>query len=140
MWSRIGVRTAVDVQSFSSFVTRASRQEFSSFLVSWGSSAGEPSAGMRSVLATYDRAAGMGAVNRGRYANPAFDALLMRGMREADNAKREALLQEAMRFAINDQAIIPMRVQRNVWAMLQGFTHTPRTDERTRPQDVRTAN
>jgi peptide/nickel transport system substrate-binding protein len=140
MWSRIGVRTSVDVQPFSNFVTRASRQEFSSFLVSWGSSTGEPSAGMRSVLATYDRTAGMGAVNRGRYASPDFDALLMRGMRELDDAKREALLQEAMRLAIDDQAIIPMHVQRNVWAMRRGVTHTPRTDERTRPQDVRPAN
>ncbi|MGK7864647.1 ABC transporter substrate-binding protein [Falsiroseomonas sp. E2-1-a4] len=140
MWSRVGVRTSVDVQPFSSYVTRASRQEFSSFLVSWGSSTGEPSAGMRSVLATFDRAAGMGAVNRGRYANPQFDALLMRGMRELDDGKREALLQDAIRLAIADQAIIPTHVQRNVWAMRQGFTHTPRTDERTRPQDVRPAN
>ena len=140
MWSRVGVRTSVDVQPFSSYVTRASRQEFSSFLVSWGSSTGEPSAGMRSVLATFDRAAGMGAVNRGRYANPEFDALLMRGMRELDDDKREALLQDAIRLAIADQAIIPTHVQRNVWAMRQGFTHTPRTDERTRPQDVRPAN
>ncbi|MBU8544861.1 MULTISPECIES: ABC transporter substrate-binding protein [Roseomonadaceae] len=139
MWSRIGVRTAVDVQPFSNFVTRASRQEFSSFLVSWGSSTGEPSGGMRSVLASYERTRGMGAVNRGRYANPRFDALLTRGMRELDDAKREAVLQEAMRLAMDDQAIIPMHVQRNVWAMRQGFTHTPRTDERTRPQDVRPA-
>lgn len=140
MWSRIGVRTAVDVQPFSSFVTRASRQEFSSFLVSWGSATGEPSGGLRSVLATFDRARGMGSVNRGRYSNPAFDALLMAGMAEMDDAKRESLLQDAARLAIGDQAIIPIHVQRNVWAMRQGFTHTPRTDERTRPQDVRPAN
>jgi peptide/nickel transport system substrate-binding protein len=140
MWSRVGVRTAVDVQPFSSFVTRASRQEFSSFLVSWGSSTGEPSAGMRSVLATYDRDRGMGSVNRGRYSNPEFDAILIRAMRELDSEKREGLLQDAMRLAIRDQAIIPTHVQRNVWAMRNGFNHTPRTDERTRPQDVRPAN
>src|SRR5690606_18757827 len=88
MWSRVGVRTAVQVQPFASFVTRASRQEFSAFLVSWGSSTGEPSAGMRSVLATYDRALGMGSVNRGRYSNAEFDALLTRAMRELDSDKR----------------------------------------------------
>lgn len=140
MWSRVGVRTAVDVQPFSSFVTRASRQEFSAFLVSWGTSTGEPSAGLRSVLATYDRALGTGAVNRGRYSNPEFDTVLSRGSSELDDTKREALLQDAMRIAIRDQAIIPSHLQRNVWAMRQGFTHTPRTDERTRPQDVRPAN
>lgn len=140
MWSRVGVRTAVDVQPFSSFVTRASRQEFSSFLVSWGSSTGEPSAGMRSVLATYSRELGTGSVNRGRYANPQFDAILTHATRELDSDKREGLLQDAMRLAMRDQAIIPMHVQRNVWAMRNGFNHTPRTDERTRPQDVRPTN
>jgi peptide/nickel transport system substrate-binding protein len=137
MWSRVGVRTAVDVQPFSSFVTRASRQEFSSFLVSWGSSTGEPSAGMRSVLATYSREVGAGSVNRGRYANPQFDAILSQATRELDSDKREGLLQDAMRLAMRDQAIIPMHVQRNVWAMRNGFNHTARTDERSRPQDVR---
>jgi peptide/nickel transport system substrate-binding protein len=140
MWSRVGVRTAVDVQPFSSFVTRASRQEFSSFLVSWGSSTGEPSVGMRSVLATYSREVGAGSVNRGRYANPQFDAILSQAMGELDSHKREGLLQDAMRLAMRDQAIIPMHVQRNVWAMRNGFNHTARTDERSRPQDVRPTN
>ncbi len=45
MWTRIGVRTQVEVAPFATFVARASRQEFSAFLVSWGSSTGEPMAG-----------------------------------------------------------------------------------------------
>ncbi len=137
MWSRVGVRTAVEVQPFSSFVTRASRQEFSAFLVSWGSSTGEPSAGLRSVLGTYDRTLGTGSVNRGRYSNPQFDTMLARATQELDDGRREALLRVATRLAIRDYAIAPTHLQRNVWAMGKGFSHTPRTDERTRPQDVR---
>jgi peptide/nickel transport system substrate-binding protein len=34
---------------------------------------------------------------------------------------------------------MPTHLQRNVWAMRQGFAHTPRIDERTRAQDVRPA-
>jgi peptide/nickel transport system substrate-binding protein len=139
MWTRIGIRTTVDVSPFASFVGRASRQEFSAFLVSWGSSTGEPSAGMRSVLASFDRALGTGSVNRGRYANPAFDAQLGAAVRELNDARREAMLQGAMRLAMADAAIIPLHLQRNVWAMQVGFEHTPRTDERTRPQDARPA-
>lgn len=139
MWTRIGVRTTVDVSPFASFVSRASRQEFSAFLVSWGSSTGEPSAGMRSVLASFDRTLGTGSVNRGRYANPAFDAALGAAVRELDDGRREAALQGAMRLAMQDAAIIPLHLQRNVWAMQMGFEHTPRTDERTRPQDARPA-
>ncbi len=139
MWTRIGVRTQVEVAPFSSFVTRASRQEFSAFLVSWGSSTGEPSSGLRSVIATYDRAQGTGSVNRGRYSNPQFDQTLARAMRTLDDGQREALMQEATRIAINDVGIMPVHLQRNVWAMRQGFRHTPRVDERSRAQDVERA-
>lgn len=137
MWTRIGVRTQVEVAPFATFVARASRQEFSVFLVSWGSSTGEPMAGPRSVAATFDRARGTGAVNRGRYANPAFDAMLERAGQELDDRRRETLLQQATRIVIEDAGIIPTHLQKNVWAMRQGFAHTPRVDERTRAQDVR---
>ncbi len=139
MWTRIGVRTLVEVAPFATFVARASRQEFSAFLVSWGSSTGEPMAGLRSVAATFDRARGTGAVNRGRYSNPAFDAMLERAGQELDDRRRETLLQQATRIVIEDAGIIPTHLQKNVWAMRQGFAHTPRVDERTRAQDVRQA-
>jgi peptide/nickel transport system substrate-binding protein len=140
MWSRAGVRTQVEVSPYASFVQKASRQEFSAFLVSWGSSSGEPSAGLRSVLATFDAAKGMGSVNRFRYSNPKFDEGLIAAMRELDENKREAMLQAVTRLAIGeDVAIAPTHVQKNVWAMRQGFSHEARIDERTRAQDVRPA-
>ena len=136
LWSRIGVRTAVDTAPYSSFITRASKQEFSAFLVSWGTSTGEPSVGMRSVAATYDRSRGLGSVNRGRYSNPKFDEVLLAAMRELDNAKREDLLQEAQRILVADMGIIPIHLQKNVWAMKPGLAHDARVDELTRAQDV----
>lgn len=96
-------------------------------------------AGLRSVAATYDRARGTGAVNRGRYSNPAFDEMLARAGQELDDGRREALLQQATRILVEDVGIISTHLQRNVWAMRQGFAHTPRVDERTRAQDVRQA-
>jgi peptide/nickel transport system substrate-binding protein len=78
-------------------------------------------------------------VNRARYSNPAFDALLERAGRELDDGRREALLQQATRMLVEDVGIISTHLQKNVWAMRQGFAHTPRVDERTRAQDVRPA-
>jgi peptide/nickel transport system substrate-binding protein len=135
MWTRIGIRTQVEVSPYASFITRASRQEFSAFLVSWGSSTGEPMAGLRSVAATYDQARGTGAVNRGRYSNPAFDAALERAGRELDDAQREAMLRDATRLLIDDVGIISTHLQRNIWAMRRDLAHDARVDERTRAQD-----
>lgn len=139
MWTRAGVRTAVDTAPYASFITKASHQEFSAFLVSWGTSTGEPGAGLRSTVATYDPAKGMGSVNRARYSNPTFDRQLIAAMRELDDAKREKMLEEATRTVMDDVGIIPIHLQKNVWAMRRGFTHDTRVDELTRPQDFHPA-
>jgi len=139
MWTRIGVRTEIEAMPFTSFIGRASKQEFSVFYASWGSSTGETSAALRSTLATFDRSKGLGAVNRGRYSNPEFDAKLLAAMAEMDDEKRERMLQDATRFVMADQAILPLMLFKNVWAMRRGLEHTARADELTRPHDVRPA-
>lgn len=139
MWTRIGVRTAVEVSPYTAYIGKATRQEFSAFFGSVGNSTGEPSSSLRLILHTFDRQRGLGAANRSRYSNPAFDAKLQAAMQELDDAKREAMLQDATRMVIADLGLISTHHQRNVWAMQRAFTHEARNDERTRPQDVRPA-
>ena len=130
-WTRIGVRTQT------TFIARAGRQEFSAFLVGWGSSTGEASSPLRSLVATFNREKGFGASNRGRYSNPELDRLLEQALATVDDEKREKLLQDATRVAMEDVAIIPIHIQKNVWAMKRGLRHDARADELTRAMDVR---
>ena len=44
-------------------------------------------------------------------------------MRELDDAKREALLQQATRLAFDDAGILPLHIQKNTWAMRKGLAH-----------------
>jgi peptide/nickel transport system substrate-binding protein len=139
MWTRIGVRTQVEAQPWTTFVARAGRQELSSFLIGWGTSSGEASNPLRNLTASFDRDKGYGASNRGRYSNPEVDRVLDAAMRELDDAKREALLQQATRIVFEDVGILPLHIQKNTWAMRRGFAHDARADELTRAQDVRPA-
>ncbi len=139
MWTRAGVRTAVEAQPWTTFVGRAARQELSAFLIGWGTSSGEASNPLRNLTATFDREKGYGASNRGRYSNPEADRILEQAMRELDDAKREALLQQATRLAMEDVGIVPLHIQKNAWAMRRGFAMEARADELTRAQDVRPA-
>jgi peptide/nickel transport system substrate-binding protein len=136
MWTRIGIRTTVEPLPWTTFIARAGRQEFSLFLVGWGSATGEASSPLRSLVATFDREKGFGASNRGRYSNKQLDALLERALATVDDAAREKLLQDATRIAIEDVGIIPLHIQKNVWAARRGFIHTARADELTRAMDV----
>lgn len=138
MWTRIGVRTTIEAQPWTTFIGRAGRQEFSAFLVGWGSNP-EGSHPLRNLSATWSRERGWGASNRGRYSNPALDAMIEKALVELDDEKREKILQDAQRLAMEDVAIIPLHLQTNIWAMRRGLAHTPRKDELTLAQDVRPA-
>ena len=76
-------------------------------------------------------AIGGGASNRGRYSNPALDALIDRSLAAFDDAEREKLMIEATRLAMEDVAIIPLYFQVNTWATRGPIAFTPRADEVT---------
>ncbi|WP_043836089.1 ABC transporter substrate-binding protein [Muricoccus aerilatus] len=139
MWTRAGVRTSVEAQPWATFVARAGRQELSAMLAGWGTSSGEASNPLRSLLATYNPQRGFGGSNRGRYSNAAMDAAMETALRTLDNERREALLREATQIAMDDVGIIPIHTQKNIWAMRRGLRHDARADELTRAQDVRPA-
>ena len=138
MWTRIGVRTAVEAQPFTTFIGRAGRQEYSAFLVGWGSNP-DGSHPLRNILATVNRDRGWGASNRGRYSNPQVDALLLQSLSEMDEPKRQQQIVEGMRIAMTDVGVIPLHIQTNIWATRRGFEFTARNDELTRAQDLRPA-
>ena len=129
----------MEAQPWTTFVGRAAKQDFSAFLIGCGTSSGEASNPLRNLTATYDREKGYGASNRGRYSNPEADRILDAAMRELDDPKREALLQQATRIVFEDTGIIPVHIQKNAWAMRRGIAHDARADELTRAQDIRPA-
>lgn len=144
-WTRIGVKTEVDVIAPNVFFTRASQgangqPEFSLILVGWGSGTGEASSPLSSLLATFDKAKGRGASNRGRYSNPEMDKLLDQALMTNDDDAREKLLIKATEVSVGDLGIIPLHYQVNTWATKKGLRYIPRTDENTNALGVVKAN
>ena len=138
MWTRIGVRTTVEAQTWSVFVGRAGRQEYSAHLIGWGSNP-DGSHPMRNIIGTASSERGWGASNRGRYSNARLDALLAESLVELDEGRRERMLIDVQRMAAEDVAVIPLHIQTNIWAMRRSLQHTARVDELTRAQDIRPA-
>jgi peptide/nickel transport system substrate-binding protein len=138
MWARIGIATKVVVQPWSTYISQASgpTYAYSVGLLGWGSSTGEMSSPLRSILSTPDAQTGFGSSNRGRYSNPQVDAATRQAIVVIDNAKREKLLQAASKLAMDDVGVIPLHFQLNVWALRKGLTYKPRTDEYTLAQFV----
>jgi peptide/nickel transport system substrate-binding protein len=136
MWSRIGVKTEVDAAAPPVFFKNRDEYKYSAYLAGWGADSGEMSNPLRALVATPNREKGMGGTNRGRYSNPAMDAKLEEAMRTVDDAKREALLQEASRLVIADHGLLPLHFELSVWAMRNGLTYAGRADQATLAQFV----
>jgi len=132
MWSRIGVKTEVDANAPPVFFKNRDSFKYSAYLAGWGASTGELSNALKALLATPDRPKGMGTTNSGRYSNKAMDAKLVEALATNDTDKREALLAEASKIAIQqDHGLIPIHFELSVWAMKKGLTYTGRADQNT---------
>jgi peptide/nickel transport system substrate-binding protein len=139
MWSRVGVDAKVEAMPWATFAGKASNQEFTIFLVGWGSGTGETSSPLRSLLATFNREAGLGQANRGRYSNPELDRTLAEALRTVDDKKRGELLAKASEIGIRDVGIIPLHYEVSTWALKKGLAYVARADQQTMAMEVTTA-
>ncbi len=131
MYSRIGIDAKVETMPSAVYFNRATKLEFGFMVLGWGTESGEQGSAMRSLLATYDQAKGMGVTNRGRYSNPAFDKVLSEALVTMDDKKREAMIQQAAEMVMGDVGLIPLHYEVSTWATAKGFKYTARTDQYT---------
>lgn len=130
-WQRIGVRMRVDAMPSTVFFPRSSQRAFGAALTGWQSSAYEPNNIFAPMLLTEDRARGWGTVNRHGYSNPRLDAVYSRAVINLNQEARVTLWREATRIAMEDEAVMPIHHQVNIWATRRGLTYRPRSDEYT---------
>jgi len=130
--TRGGIPTKVDAMPSAVFFSRGSKLEFSLLLAGWGAETGETSSPLRSLLATYDAAAGMGTANRGRFSDAGVDALLSTALTTIDDTKRGFMLAAAAEKAIGElQGLVPVHYEVSTWAMRKGITYKARADQYT---------
>jgi peptide/nickel transport system substrate-binding protein len=140
MFARIGVRAEVDAMLSTAFFPRVNRLEFSFFFNSWGAGSSGGVTTIRTALATYDDARGMGRGNRGRYSNPEVDRRIHVALETIEDAERERLIREATAQAMADVAVIPTHWTKNLWASRASVAYEPRVDGFTLATRMRPAS
>lgn len=131
MLARIGV--AVDVKSVptSVYITLASNQRVPAYFGSWGNPSLESSRMLMALLVTRRPEAATGTYNWARYSRPELDQLVIEATQTLDTARREALLRQATRLVVDDQALISVYHFTNLWATRRGLRYEPRSDGMT---------
>ncbi|MEQ1516320.1 MAG: ABC transporter substrate-binding protein [Usitatibacteraceae bacterium] len=128
MWTRLGLKAEVETLPGSLFFSRASKQDFSAFAAQYG--AEEAANSLRALVATSIPAKGFGTANRTRYTNTVVDQLLSDALQTMDDERRNELLGRAIRFAMNDQPLIPVFDPIFDFAAKKGLVVTPRAQRR----------
>jgi len=131
MWTRAGLVATVETKPRGPWLSEAAQLKYSVNLA--GFSPNPEVLGMlETLISTWDPAKGLGTANRGRFSDPALDAVIQLARETMDDATRARLTQEATRRAIRDEtALIPLYFQVNSWAMRRGIAYEARTDEMT---------
>ena len=136
MFTRIGVQTQVDATTANVFFSKRNKQEYSVFLAGWGADSGEMSSPLKALIATPIKEKGYGTTNYTSYSDPELDGMLDTALATVDDAKREKLLQAAVKRAMDADIIIPLHYEVTVWAMKKGLNYEPRADQYTLAQKV----
>lgn len=131
MWTQIGLDVKVEVLPFAAYLPRATRREFSVWLLNSAATTGEMGRALNSLILTYDPKIGQGGINRGRYSNPEVDRLALEGMRTMDEERRRRLLERASEVAMHDVAVIPLYHDSVTVAVVDTVDYAPRPDQFT---------
>ncbi|MCL6469298.1 MAG: ABC transporter substrate-binding protein, partial [Ralstonia sp.] len=135
-WTRIGVKSRVEVVPWSVYSGRANKNEYAMSMLAWGNGTGEASYALVNVLATVDTKKGLGASNWGHYSNAAVDNALNASTEEFNVEKRAAILRHSVKLVSDDVGVMPLYHYQNVWAAKKGLKVTPMTSDRTAAQMV----
>ncbi len=113
--------------------------DFSATISMFGSTSGLASEGMNTIVRTANPDRGLGASNRHFVSDAALDERLATVDRTFDDAERERLTQEAVRYAMAQRDVLPLFFVKASWGVRRDLVLAPRGDQYTLAMNVRMA-
>lgn len=119
MLARIGIKVDLNAQTKTKFFTKINSPSYDTdfYLLGWTPATYDAHNVLYTLLST--RNGKRGEVNDGGYSNPALDALTETIGVETDQAKRNAMIHQAIEIVQQDVAVLPLHQQVIVWAAKQ---------------------
>jgi len=145
MLSAVGIKAQVDVIPAAIYFRRwatmgvNNQSDFSATISMFGSTSGLASEGMNTLIHSNDPERGLGASNRRFFSDPKLDAMLATEDATFDETRREALVQDTVRYAMAQRAVLPLFFVKASWGLRKGLTMVPRQDQYTMATAVRGA-
>ena len=129
MWAKIGIKAQLVAENFATYSQKFQNFDTSVFMLGWGVATYDAQYTLQSILRT--RTSGPdGNFNFSRISDPVLDKLVDAMKTETDEAKRNALIREALLRARDEALTIPLHHQMRPWVMKTGVSTVHRSDDR----------
>ncbi|MBI1723531.1 MAG: hypothetical protein HYR48_06460 [Gemmatimonadetes bacterium] len=126
--AEVGIRVTTVERPWGELYPRLSRRQVGFFFAGYSSSSGDASDLFDAVLHSRDPARGYGENNFTRFTSRRLDSLIESSEQAIDMARRRALLQDAMRLAMAELALIPLWTGHRAYGMRRDIEWWPRSD------------
>jgi peptide/nickel transport system substrate-binding protein len=121
MLARIGVKIDLIVESKATYFPKILSRNTAFYLLGWTPSTIDAHDTLYSIMAS-PGAGGQGQFNLGSYSNARVDELTSKIQSEIDEAKRNAMISEAMKLHQDDIGHIPLHQQALAWGVKKNIT------------------
>jgi peptide/nickel transport system substrate-binding protein len=125
--ARVGVKINLAAETKGTYFPKVLRRDTSFYMLGWTPSTYDAHDALNSLMACPDES-GAGQFNLGAYCNPAQTKLIKQIQSETDQAKRDAMIKEAMKIHQDDIGHLPLHQQALAWGIGRNIEITQRAD------------
>ncbi len=126
MLARVGVKVNLEAETKNTYFPKILSRNTSFYLLGWTPTTYDAHNTLYNIMATPQ--GGQGVFNLGSWSNPRFDELTTAVGTETDQARRNAMIAEAMKLHAEDFGHIPLHQQALAWATRRNVTIVQRAD------------
>jgi peptide/nickel transport system substrate-binding protein len=129
MWAKVGVTAKLSTMPRAIYFPKLAKRDTSVYMLGWGVPTFDALYSLQALIRSKGEGAD-GSFNYGNYSNPKVDVLVDKIKVETDNAKRNAMIDEALIIHSKDVGHIPLHDQVIPWAMKKNIDALHRADNR----------
>ena len=129
MWAKVGVKGKLNAMPRATFFPKVANADTSLYLFGWGVPTFDAFYSLEALIRSKGEGAN-GSFNYGNYSNPEIDKLIDAVKIETDDAKRTAMIHQALELFAKDFGALPLHDQVIPWAMKKNVNALHRADNR----------
>ena len=136
MWAKIGLDVKVETMPKTQYFQKAQKKDVSAYMIGWGGAVQDAIFTLKPMMHS-PNSQGAGEDNYGDFRNAELDSLIDAADQEMDAAKRQPLIDRAVKIVQDEVLVIPLHRQVSPWVTRAGVKVVHRANNTVQPFTVK---